>query len=213
MRNLSMILINLVCFFGHTISLQAEQAAPKPRLEKAVFAGGCFWCTESDFQDLPGVEDAVSGYIGGDEKDPTYAQVSSGKTGHTEGVLITFDPAKVTYAELATLYWRSIDPTVKDKQFCDTGSQYRSAIFYFNDEQKKIAEATKKDVERTLKKKVYTQVLAATVFYPAEDYHQDYYKKNPVRYKYYRFSCGRDSRLAELWGDKALVPSKGKPSL
>jgi len=174
------------------------QAAPP---EKAIFAGGCFWCTESDFEKVPGVISAISGYTGGSVVRPSYEQVSGGGTGHRESVEVLFDPQKVSYAKLLDVFWHSIDPLVKDKQFCDTGDQYRTAIFYRTDEEKKLAEETKKTVEaKFAPRTVYTQVVAAGPFYKAEEYHQDYYHKNPVRYQFYRFNCGRDARLEELWG-------------
>ena len=168
----------------------------------ATFAGGCFWCTESDFEKVPGVTSAVSGYIGGRKADPTYEEVSAGGTGHAEAVEVRFDPAKVSYAQLLEHYWRSVDPTVKDRQFCDEGSQYRTAIFVHDAEQRRLAEATRAQVEKQLGVKVYTEIADAGRFYPAEDYHQDYYKKNPVRYKFYRANCGRDARLEQVWGKK-----------
>lgn len=169
---------------------------------KAVFAGGCFWCMEPPFDKLTGVTSTTSGYIGGKTKKPTYQEVSSGTTGHTEAVLVTYDPAKISYQKLLEVFWLNIDPTVKDKQFCDTGSQYRSGIFYLNEEQKKLAEASKAVLEKSkpFKEPIVTEITAATEFYPAEDYHQDYYIKNPVRYKFYRSNCGRDARLKQLWG-------------
>ncbi len=182
-------------------SVLAIAAAPEKKLQTAVFAGGCFWCTEADFEKVPGVISAQSGYIGGKEKNPTYEQVSSHATSHVEAVQINFDANAVSYAQLLEHYWRTIDPTVKDRQFCDTGAQYRSAIFYLDDEQKKLAQASKAALEKSgaLKLPIQTQIIAATHFWPAEDYHQDYYKKNPVRYKWYRSGCGRDKRLKELW--------------
>jgi peptide-methionine (S)-S-oxide reductase len=165
----------------------------------ATFAGGCFWCTEADFEKVPGVLSAVSGYIGGRVTNPTYEQVSDGNTGHAEAVQLRFDPAKVTYAKLLEVYWRSVDPTVKDRQFCDTGPQYRTAIFAHDAEQRRLAESTRAEVEKQLGTKVHTQVADAGTFYPAEDYHQDYYKKNPIRYKFYRTNCGRDARLEQVW--------------
>ena len=167
----------------------------------AIFAGGCFWCTESDFEKRPGVISAESGYTAGKTQKPTYEQVSGGKTGHTEAVRVTYDPSKVSYAELVTYFWRTIDPTVKDQQFCDRGDQYRSAIFYNDEAQKQIIEASKAAILKEGKiKEIFTQIAPATTFYLAEDYHQDYYKKNPVRYKYYRTGCGRDARLEQIWG-------------
>ena len=171
----------------------------------AVFAGGCFWCVESDFDKIPGVLSTTSGYTGGRTANPTYEQVSSHSTGHAEVVQVVYDPAKVSYERLVAYFWHTIDPTAKDQQFCDKGSPYRSAIYAVGPEQLKIAQASKAALEKSkpFKGPVVTEIVAASAFYPAEDYHQDYYKKNPVRYKYYRTSCGRDARLAELWGDQA----------
>lgn len=174
------------------------QAAP----EKAIFASGCFWCTESDFEKVPGVISAVSGYTGGVMQSPSYEAVSAGGTGHRESVEVTYNPAKVTYAQLLQHYWYSVDPLDNNGQFCDSGSQYRSAIFYLNDAQKQQAEASKAAVMKKLGK-VYTDILPASKFYAAEEYHQNYYKKNPVRYHFYRFNCGRDHRLKKIWGDDA----------
>jgi len=169
--------------------------------EKAIFAGGCFWCMEHPFDELNGVISTTSGYIGGHKHNPTYEQVSAGVTGHTEAVEILYDPTKISYQQLLEVFWVNIDPTVKNRQFCDRGSQYRSGIFYNGEEQKKLALASKnKLVDSRRFKNVYTEVTEAATFYPAEEYHQDYYKKNPIRYKYYRWGCGRDKRLKELWG-------------
>ena len=178
-------------------------AAAQDKTAKAIFAGGCFWCVEADFDKVPGVLSTTSGYIGGTVKNPTYQQVSGGTTGHAEAVEVVYDPGKVTYAKLLDTFWRNIDPLAKDKQFCDSGNEYRSAIFYLDDEQKKLAEETKKTVEaKFAPKQVYTQIVKATEFYKAEEYHQDYYKKNEQRYKFYRWNCGRDQRLEQLWGKK-----------
>ncbi|MGI9303939.1 MAG: peptide-methionine (S)-S-oxide reductase MsrA [Gammaproteobacteria bacterium] len=168
----------------------------------ATFAGGCFWCMEPPFDKLDGVVSTTSGYTGGSEKNPSYRQVSAGRTGHTEAVQIVYDPKKVTYEELLQVFWRNIDPTTADRQFCDTGSQYRTGVFYHDETQQRLAEESKHEVEKDkpFAEPVVTEVTAATAFYAAEDYHQDYYLKNPVRYKFYRFSCGRDQRLEELWG-------------
>jgi len=167
----------------------------------ATFAGGCFWCVEADFDKVPGAVSTISGYIGGKADNPTYNQVSAGGTGHTEAVEIAYDPAKVSYQKLLDVFWRNHDPLAKDRQFCDRGDQYRPAIFYHDEEQRKLAEASKKAVQEKLAPRiVHTEVVKASTFYKAEDYHQDYYKKNPVRYKFYRYNCGRDQRLEELWG-------------
>lgn len=166
----------------------------------AVFAGGCFWCMEPPFEKLDGVVSVVSGYIGGVTKNPTYEQVSAGHTGHYEAVLVTYDPKRVSYAALLDVFWRNIDPTDANGQFCDKGDQYRSAIFFGNPAERQLAEQSKLKVGQTKRWKVATAVLPRGPFYLAESYHQDYSKKNPVRYKFYRFNCGRDHRLEQLWG-------------
>ncbi|MBU1276416.1 MAG: peptide-methionine (S)-S-oxide reductase MsrA [Proteobacteria bacterium] len=168
----------------------------------ATFAGGCFWCMEPPFDTLDGVVSTTSGYTGGHLKDPSYEEVSAGGTGHAEAIQVVYDPSRVSYAELLEVFWRNIDPTVKDRQFCDVGSQYRTAIFFHDDEQKRLALESKQRFDKSGRLgAIHTEIVAAGPFYPAEDYHQDYYKKNPVRYKYYRWSCGRDQRLEELWGE------------
>ena len=175
------------------------------RLETATFAGGCFWCMEAPFDKLPGVVSVTAGYTGGQVKNPTYEQVSAGTTGHAESVRIVYDPQKIGYKQLLDIFWHNIDPTVKNRQFCDVGNQYRSAIFYHTDEQHRLAEESKKELEdnKPFKGPIVTDIVPASEFYPAEEYHQHYYKKNPLRYRYYRYSCGRDQRLKELWGDLA----------
>ena len=183
----------------------AESAATQisdENLETAIFAGGCFWCTESDFDKLAGVVSTTSGYIGGTVKNPTYEQVSAGKTGHIEAVKIHFDNTKTNFSQLLAAYWLTIDPLTANRQFCDIGSQYRSVIFYRNSEQKELAEISKKAMEASgrFTQPIVMEILPATEFYPAEEYHQDYYIKNPLRYAYYRNTCGRDKRLEELWG-------------
>jgi peptide-methionine (S)-S-oxide reductase len=193
-------------FFTGTRS-ETEQArtanqTSSGQLAKATFAGGCFWCMEPPFEKLDGVVSVTSGYTGGHKKNPAYEEVSAGGTGHAESVEILYDPTKISYAQLLDVFWHNIDPTVKDRQFCDVGSQYRSAIFYHNEEQKRLAEQSKqKWLASERFKSISTEIVAASTFYPAEDYHQDFYKKNPVRYKLYRSGCGRDRRLQELWGD------------
>ena len=191
--------------FSSTAQTPAAKAAPPANTAKAILAGGCFWCVESDFDKVPGVISTTSGYIGGTVANPTYQQVAAKGTGHAEAVEIVYDPQKVTYERLVEYFWHTIDPTTKDRQFCDGGSPYRSAIFALDAEQLKIAQNSKAALEKSkpFKEPVVTEIVLATKFYPAEDYHQDYYLKNPVRYKYYRNGCGRDSRLKELWGDKA----------
>ncbi len=179
-------------------------AAAGPKLETATFAGGCFWCMVHPFDELPGVVSVVSGYTGGHVKNPTYEQVSAGWTGHAESVQITFDPAKIGYRKLLEVYWHNIDPTVKDRQFCDVGHQYRSAIFYHGEAQRREAEESKRELMRTkpFKGEIVTEITPAGPFYPAEEYHQNYYRKNPIRYHFYRYRCGRDQRLEELWGKR-----------
>jgi len=185
----------------------AEQGKISPefseRLEKATFAGGCFWCMEPPFDKLDGVISTTSGYTGGNEKMPTYEQVSSGKTGHFEAIEIIFDPEKVNYDKLLEIFWKNIDPTQANGQFADIGKQYRTAIFFHDENQRKLAVASKENLDKSGKfgKSVATEILPAGDFYPAEDYHQDYYLKNPIRYKYYRFGSGRDQFLNKLWPD------------
>ena len=168
----------------------------------AVFAGGCFWCTEADFDKLPGVLETTSGYIGGSIENPTYEEVSSGRSGHIEAVQVRFDPRQTSYAKLLEAFWPTIDPVNGNGQFCDNGPQYRSAIFYLDAEQQRLAEASKTALAASgrLQQPIATVIQAATTFYAAEDYHQDYHTKNPLRYSYYRHGCGRDQRLQELWG-------------
>ena len=178
----------------------SKQAAS--RQAAAVFAGGCFWCTESDFDKVPGVISTTSGYSGGTVRNPTYEQVSAGGTGHIEAVRVVYDPARVSYPQLARYFIRTVDPTDAGGSFCDRGHGYRSAFFVANAEQRRVAEAVKASAAKTLRKPVATLVVPAAPFYPAEGYHQDYYKKNPVRYRFYRYNCGRDARLAALWGGK-----------
>ncbi len=180
----------------------ATAPAAATATSKATFAGGCFWCVEADFDKVPGVLSTTSGYTGGTVANPTYEQVSAKSTGHAEVVEIVFDPRKVSYAQLVEKFWRTIDPTTKDRQFCDAGSPYRTAIYAHDDAQLAAAKASLAALEKTkpFKEPIVTQIERAGPFYAAEDYHQDYYKKNPVRYKYYRSSCGRDARLQQLWG-------------
>jgi peptide-methionine (S)-S-oxide reductase len=184
---------------------RAQSPAPAVNtkgLALATFASGCFWCTEADFDKVPGVVSTTSGYIGGTTRNPTYQEVSAGRTGHAEAVQIAYDPAKVTYEQLLDHYWKNVDPLTPDRQFCDVGSQYRPAIFYHDEAQKTAAEASKARIQQRFKQPVVVQIVPAATFYQAEAYHQDYYKHNEVRYRYYRFACGRDRRLQQLWGDK-----------
>jgi len=171
----------------------------------ATFAGGCFWCMEPPFDKIDGVISTTSGYTGGQKLNPTYEEVSSGGTGHAEAVQIIYDPNTVSYQQLLKIFWRNVDPTTADRQFCDTGRQYRTAIFYHDEEQKRLAEESKAGLEKNkpFNQAIVTEITPASEFYPAEDYHQNYYQKNPVRYKFYRYNCGRDQRLEELWGNKA----------
>ena len=181
---------------------KAPAAAKGAATAVATFAGGCFWCMEPPYDKQDGVISTTSGYMGGTKKNPTYQEVSSGGTGHAEVVQVVYDPAKVSYDKLLEIFWHNVDPTVKDRQFCDVGDQYRTAIFVHSDPQRSAAEASKAALEKTkpFKGPLVTPVVAAGDFWPAEDYHQDYYLKNPVRYSYYRTGCGRDARLKQLWG-------------
>ncbi|MBI5047487.1 MAG: peptide-methionine (S)-S-oxide reductase MsrA [Deltaproteobacteria bacterium] len=181
--------------------------APAGKREKATFAGGCFWCMEPPFVSLKGVISVTVGYTGGHDKNPTYEEVSSGATGHTEAIEILYDPAQVAYSELLDVFWRNIDPTTANQQFVDIGTQYRTAIFYHNEDQKHMAEKSKTTLEKSGKfdKQIVTEIKPATTFYKAEDYHQKYYEKNPIRYKFYRYNSGRDRYLEKIWGGKAEV--------
>lgn len=181
---------------------------PNRGLARATFAGGCFWCMEPPFDAVPGVAATISGYMGGREKNPTYEQVSSGATGHAEVVQILYDPKKVSYTDLLEVYWRNIDPLAANRQFCDAGTQYRSAIFFHDEDQRRLAEKTKAEKSKRFREPIVTQIVPASDFTRAEEYHQDFYKKSPVRYKTYRFGCGRDRRLAELWGKPASAAGK-----
>ena len=188
------------------VALAATAAEPVAKANTvtatAVFAGGCFWCMVHPFDELAGVVSVTSGYTGGHKVNPTYQEVSAGDTGHVEAVQIVFDPKQIGYEKLLEVFWRNVDPLDKGGQFCDRGSTYQSVIFYQNEEQKRLAEQSKTVIEKKLGKAVVTAIRPAATFYAAEDYHQDYYKKNPLRYKYYRYSCGRDQRLEQLWGKK-----------
>ena len=197
------------CFSLAMLAQSALSAAATvtipPGHDYAIFAGGCFWCMEPPFDKIPGVKATISGYTGGNKVNPTYEEVSSGRTGHAESVEVIFDPKQVTYEKLLEVYWVNIDPTVKDRQFCDTGTQYRTAIFYHDEAQRKAAEASRAELEKSkpFKQPIVTAIEMAGPFYPAEDYHQDFYIKNPVRYQIYRTGCGRDERLRQLWGNRA----------
>ena len=202
LRNVLLALCASLLLAATAANAQTAKPVAGAATARAIFAGGCFWCMEHPFDVLPGVVSTTSGYIGGQKKNPTYEEVSSGRTGHTEAVQVVYDPKKVTYEKLLDVFWHNIDPTVKDQQFCDHGSQYRSGIFYTDDEQKRLAEASKATLDRNkpFSAAIVTEITRASEFYPAEDYHQDFYLKNPLRYKYYRSGCGRDARLKQLWG-------------
>lgn len=188
----------ILIFIFSAGAVSAEDSSKNIRT--AVFAGGCFWCMEPPYDKLDGVLETTSGYSGGKVKNPTYEQVSGGGTGHAEVVQVKYDANKISYAELLNVFWLNVDPLDAGGQFCDRGDQYRSAIFYANDEEKQLAEASKSAAEQKLGRKIVTEIVPAATFYPAERYHQDYYQRNPVRYKYYRYRCGRDQRLEEVWG-------------
>jgi peptide-methionine (S)-S-oxide reductase len=182
--------------------MQKGEVMNSVNYKTAIFAGGCFWCMEKPFDKIDGVKSTVSGYSGGAIENPTYKQVSSGESGHYEVLQVTYDPSKVSYDQLLDIFWRNVDPLDAGGQFCDRGGQYRSGVFYSNDEEKNIAEKSKAKHEAILGEKIVTEIMPASTFYAAEDYHQDYYQKNPVRYKYYRWNCGRDQRLEQVWGGK-----------
>jgi len=192
-------IVSVLVFALAALETSAAQTAT------AIFAGGCFWCEESAFQDLPGVVSVTSGYTGGTTPNPTYEEVSSGRTGHAESAEVVYDPSKTSYEKLLDVYWHNIDPTQKDAQFCDHGTQYRTAIFYFDEAQKRAAEAYKAKLEQEprFKGKIATQIVPASKFYPAEAYHQNYCKVKPVQYQAYREGCGRDARLKQIWGAEA----------
>ncbi|MYE81875.1 MAG: peptide-methionine (S)-S-oxide reductase MsrA [Gammaproteobacteria bacterium] len=175
----------------------------------AVFAGGCFWCMEPPYDQLPGVLDTTSGYSGGHTRNPTYQQVTAGGTGHYEVVRVTYDPDRISYDELLAVFWRNIDPFDDRGQFCDRGSSYRAAVFFGSEAERELAEAAKADIETRFGRTVVTGILPAAPFYAAEGYHQNYYTENPLRYRYYRYRCGRDERLRQVWGDAAadVTPS------
>ena len=202
-------LLAIAALVGGAIALIAAEGQTSttpvaaPGLAKATFAGGCFWCMEPPFDKLDGVISTTSGYTGGERRHPTYGDVSSGRTAHAEAVEVVYDPAKTTYAQLLDVFWRNIDPLTRNRQFCDHGAQYRTAIFFQDAEQERLARESKRRIEESdrFADPIVTQIVEAGEFWAAEDYHQDYYMTNPLRYKLYRFSCGRDRRLDELWGD------------
>jgi peptide-methionine (S)-S-oxide reductase len=194
--------VALVLLLSVSLLSASAQTAERSTSAKAIFAGGCFWCMEEAFEEVPGVLSVTSGYIGGRVPNPTYDQVSAGKTGHTEAIEVLYDPARVSYSTLLEVFWHNIDPLTPNAQFCDHGSQYRAGIFYHSAEQQKLADASKQALidSQRFKEPIVTEITMATMFYPAEEYHQDYYKKNPLRYKFYKYNCGRAQRLKELWG-------------
>ncbi|MCF8069266.1 MAG: peptide-methionine (S)-S-oxide reductase MsrA [Desulfobacterales bacterium] len=204
--NITIIAVILFSIYGTGVcgDDMTEVKKKEKQYETATFAGGCFWCMEHPFDKLPGVISTTSGYIGGQKKNPTYKEVSAGGTGHAEAVEIIYDPSEITYEKLLDEFWRNIDPTQKNGQFVDIGRQYRSGIFYHNEAQKKAAELSKKTLSESgrFNKPIVTEIVAASIFYNAEDYHQDYYQKNPIRYKYYRYGSGRDKFLEKTWGDE-----------
>jgi peptide-methionine (S)-S-oxide reductase len=201
LRRLTFLAISLLT--GATFVLWPSTGLVKASTQaKAYFAGGCFWCMEEAFEKVDGVTAVVSGYMGGTVANPTYEQVSDGHTGHAESIEVTYDPTKITYQKLLDAFWRNVDPVTPNAQFCDHGTQYRAVVFYSTDEEKRLSEESKNKIEQSkrLPAPIVTQLVQASTFYPAEDYHQDYYKKNPLRYKYYKYSCGRAKRLETLWG-------------
>ncbi|MGH7493362.1 MAG: peptide-methionine (S)-S-oxide reductase MsrA [bacterium] len=189
---------------GQNSAPAKASSVPSKNLAIATFAGGCFWCMEAPFDVLPGVVSTTSGYTGGFKQNPTYEEVSSGSTGHAEAIQIVYDSTQISYAKLLEVFWHNIDPLTPNRQFCDAGSQYRAAIFYHNDEQRSLAEASKRELEQSarFKQPIVTEIVPVSKFYDAEEYHQDYYKKNTMHYKAYRMGCGRDRRLKELWGEQ-----------
>ena len=200
MRRLLLSFILVLAAAGTAAAQMAPLPQPTPGQAVATFAGGCFWCVESDFDKVKGVISTTSGYTGGHVANPTYEQVSAGGTGHAESVQVIYDPNVVSYSQLLTYFWHHIDPTVKDRQFCDYGHQYRTAIFVGNAAQRKLAEESKRKVAAELGKPIFTEIDDAGPFYPAEEYHQDFYKKNPLKYEFYRWNCGRDQRIKQIWG-------------
>jgi peptide-methionine (S)-S-oxide reductase len=198
MRRLLLSLMLVLAAAGTAVAQNAPQQQPARAV--ATFAGGCFWCVESDFDKVKGVISTTSGYTGGHVANPTYHQVSAGGTGHAESVEVVYDPNVVSYSQLLTYFWHHIDPTVKDRQFCDYGHQYRTAIFVHSAAERKLADESKKKVAVELGKPIYTEIDKAGPFYKAEDYHQDFYKKNPLKYEFYRWNCGRDQRIKQIWG-------------
>ena len=204
MKNISILVTVIVLILWNPGVQAGERNMAVEKYEKAIFAGGCFWCMEHPFDKLEGVISTTVGYTGGIQKDPTYEEVSAGGTGHAESVEVTFDSSILSYDELLDVFWRNVDPTTPNRQFVDVGSQYRTAIFYLNEKQKKLAEASKATLEASGRydQPIVTEIVPATTFYKAEEYHQDYYKKNPIRYKFYRYNSGRDRYLEKVWGNR-----------
>jgi peptide-methionine (S)-S-oxide reductase len=196
------ILIVAIFLIGAWNVQTTSQAVADANFSKAYFAGGCFWCMEEAFEKVEGVLSATSGYMGGTVANPSYEEVSAGRTRHAESVEVVYDPARVSYQKLLDAFWHNVDPITPNAQFCDHGSQYRSVIFFQTDEEKRASDTSKQAIEQSkrFKEPIVTQIVMASQFYPAEEYHQDFYKKNPVRYKFYKYNCGRNKRLGELWG-------------
>lgn len=198
-------ILYLMLMVSPVSATDAETTQPADGEAIATFAGGCFWCMEPPFDKLEGVISTTSGYIGGHKDNPTYKEVSAGVTGHTEAVQVVYNPAVISYEKLLEVFWRNVDPLTANRQFCDSGSQYRTGIFYHDETQQRLAEQSKQALEQSgrFKQPIVTEITTATKFYPAEEYHQDYYQKNPLRYQFYRYGCGRDERLEALWGSTA----------
>ncbi|MCC2096923.1 MAG: peptide-methionine (S)-S-oxide reductase MsrA [Hyphomicrobiales bacterium] len=204
MQALRPVLLLIAILFGIALQMNAAHAR---NIQTAIFAGGCFWCVEADFDKVPGVLSTTSGYIGGKTVDPTYKQVSAGGTGHAEAVRILYDPTKLSYKRLLDIFFRSTDPLTAGRQFCDIGDQYRNAIFYLNERQRKAAEQARANLQASgrLKGRIVTTIEKAIRFYPAEGYHQNFARKNAVKYKFYRWNCGRDQRIKQIWGKNAYT--------
>ncbi|SEG47920.1 peptide-methionine (S)-S-oxide reductase MsrA [Oceanospirillum linum] len=200
-RHLSSVTGKVIALFFISATLLISPVS-QAKEARAIFAGGCFWCMEPPFDSTEGVISTTSGYTDGHKQNPTYREVSAGMTGHTEAVEIIYDPEVVSYQTLLDIFWVNIDPFAVNRQFCDAGRQYRSGIYPLDDEQSRLAEISKAEHQQNFNQKIQTEIKPASTFYPAEDYHQDYYMKNPIRYTFYRSSCGRDNRLKEVWGDK-----------
>ncbi|AQU81564.1 MULTISPECIES: peptide-methionine (S)-S-oxide reductase MsrA [unclassified Halomonas] len=203
-RPLTLCVIAAASLVSASIQAQSNQAQPNA---VATFAGGCFWCMEPPYDRQAGVISTSSGYTGGERENPTYQEIGRGDTGHAQAVEVIFNPEEISYAQLLEIFWYNVDPFAINQQFCDVGTQYRSAIFYHDDEQRELAEATKAEIEQRFDREVATQIVPASEFWEAEEYHQAYYQKNPLRYRFYRHNCGRDNRLEEVWGERAGGPT------